>query len=50
MWALAFDAKQNALFAATGPDGKLFRIDANGQAQVYFDSDEPHLVSLALAD
>jgi len=50
VWALAFDEKQNALFAATGPDGKLFRIDANGKAQVYFDSDEPHLVSLALAE
>jgi hypothetical protein len=50
VWALAFDEKQNALFAATGPDGKLFRIDAGGKAQVYFDSDEPHLVSLALAE
>src|SRR6266545_1211786 len=50
VWALAFDAKQNALFAATGPQGKLFRIDGSGNAQVYFDSDEPHLVSLALAD
>jgi hypothetical protein len=50
VWALAFDAKQNSLFAATGPQGKLFRIDASGKAQVYFDSDEPHLVSLALAD
>ena len=49
VWALAFDDKQNALFAATGPEGKLFRIDANGKAQVYFDSDEPHLVSLALS-
>ena len=50
VWALAFDEKQNALFAATGPEGKLFRVDANGKAQIYFDSDEPHLVSLALAD
>jgi hypothetical protein len=50
VWALAFDDKQNALFAATGPDGKLFRIDAGGKAQVYFDSEEPHLVSLALGE
>jgi hypothetical protein len=50
VWALAFDEKQNALFAATGPDGKLFRIDAGGKAQVYFDSEEPHLVSLALGE
>src|SRR5262249_1014001 len=26
VWALAFDAKQGALFAATGPHGKIFRI------------------------
>ncbi|MET0593569.1 MAG: hypothetical protein ABW133_12775, partial [Polyangiaceae bacterium] len=50
VWALAFDEKQNALFAATGPDGKLFRIDQTGKAQVYFDSDEPHLVSLAIGE
>jgi hypothetical protein len=50
VWALAFDDKQNALFAATGPEGKLFRIDAAGKAQVYFDSEEPHLVSLALGE
>src|SRR5258707_9031614 len=49
VWALAFDAKQGALFAATGPHGKIFRIDAAGKAQVYFESDEPHIVSLALA-
>jgi len=49
VWALAFDAKQGALFAATGPHGKLFRIDAAGKAQVYFTSDDPHLVSLAQA-
>jgi hypothetical protein len=49
VWALAFDAKQGALFAATGPRGKIFRIDAAGKAQVYFESDEPHIVSLALA-
>jgi hypothetical protein len=50
VWALAFDEKQNALFAATGPEGKLFRIDPTGKAQVYFDSDEPHLVSLTIAE
>lgn len=49
VFALVFDKKQNALFAATGPTGKIFRIDANGKAQVYFESDEAHIVSLALA-
>jgi hypothetical protein len=50
IWGLAFDAKAKALYAATGPEGKLFRIDAGGKAQVHFDSDEPHLVSVAVAE
>ena len=50
IWALAFDQKAKALYAATGPDGKLYRIDERGTAQVYFDSKEPHLVSVAVGD
>lgn len=48
VWDLAFDAKNKVLYAATGPNGKLFRIDQNGKAQVYYDSDEPHLMSVAV--
>ena len=48
VFALAFDAKQNALYAATGPEGKLFRITAAGDAQVYFDAEEQHLMSVAV--
>jgi hypothetical protein len=50
IWGLAFDAKAKALYAATGPEGKLYRIDAAGKAQVQFDSDDPHLMSVAVAD
>ncbi|HZF47148.1 MAG TPA: hypothetical protein VE093_00785 [Polyangiaceae bacterium] len=50
IWGLAFDEKAKALYAATGPEGKLYRIDAGGKAQVYFDSDEPHLMSVAVAE
>ncbi|HVY49730.1 MAG TPA: hypothetical protein VHB21_27740 [Minicystis sp.] len=50
IWALAFDAKAKALYAATGPGGKLYRIDERGSAQVYYDSKEPHLVSVAVAE
>jgi hypothetical protein len=50
IWGLAFDAKAQALYAATGPDGKLYRIDRQGKAQVYFDSKEPHLMSVAVGD
>lgn len=49
VWGLAYDDRAKALYAATGPDGKLFRIDQAGNPQVYYDSDEAHLVSVALA-
>lgn len=50
IWGLAFDPKAKVLYAATGPSGKLFRVDQGGKGQVYFDSDEPHLVSIAVGD
>jgi hypothetical protein len=49
VFSVAFDQKANALYAATGPEGKLFRITANGNAQVYFDAEEQHLMSVAVA-
>lgn len=49
IWALAYDKKKNELFAATGPDGKIYRVDAAGKAQVYFDSDDTQVVSLAVS-
>jgi hypothetical protein len=48
VWALGFDESAQVLYAATGPEGKLFRIDRAGKAQVYFDAEEQHLMSLAL--
>ncbi len=49
IWRLAFDARRGVLYAATGPDGKLWRITKDGKAEVYFDAPEQHLVSLAVA-
>ncbi|HEV8551560.1 MAG TPA: hypothetical protein VGQ57_21075, partial [Polyangiaceae bacterium] len=50
VFGLAFDPKGGgALYAATGPEGKLFRITAAGEAQVYFDAEEQHLMSVAVA-
>ena len=46
VWALSYDAEAKALYAATGPDGKLYRILKDGTAQVYHDAEEPHLVSV----
>jgi hypothetical protein len=48
IWALAYDDKGGNLYAATGPDGKLFRIPSSGNAEVHFDSEEAHLVSVAI--
>lgn len=49
IWQLAFDAKTDSLFVATGPEGKLWRVTRTGDAQVYFDSEEQHLMSVAVA-
>jgi len=49
VWQVAFDSKANVLYAATGPEGKLYRITAGGQAQVYFDAEEQHLMSVVVA-
>ncbi len=49
VWALAFDRARGSLFAATGPEGRLFRVALDGTSSVYFHSDEPNLVSLAVA-
>jgi hypothetical protein len=48
VWSLAYDAKNRALFAATGPEGKLYRVDEKGTAQVFFDAPEQHLMSVAV--
>src|SRR5512145_714165 len=48
VWQLAFDKKTGALYAATGPDGKLLRIERDGRFSVVFDAPEPHLISLAV--
>lgn len=49
IWALSFDEKNKALYVATGPDGKLFRVTADGTAQVYYDAPQGHLVSVLAA-
>lgn len=50
IWALTLDKNRTGLFAATGPEGKVFHVEANGSSSVYFRSTESNLVSLALAD
>lgn len=50
IFALAYDTKARALYAATGPEGKLYRITADKKAQVFFDAEEEHLMSVAVGN
>lgn len=50
IFALAVDKAGSALFAGTGSDGAVVRVDANGTQSVYLKTDEPFVVSLAVAD
>jgi hypothetical protein len=48
VWQLGFDKKNGILYAATGPEGKLLRVERDGRFSVIFDAPEPHLVSLGI--
>src|SRR2546428_468474 len=47
IWALAF-LPDGDLAAATGVEGKLFRVNPRGEGKVLFDSPETHLRALAV--
>ncbi|HEY1959462.1 MAG TPA: hypothetical protein VGH28_27815 [Polyangiaceae bacterium] len=50
VWALAFDRGKTNLYAATGlPEGRVYRVNLAGQAEVTFRCEAPHIVSLAVA-
>jgi hypothetical protein len=48
VYCTAYDSAAQVLYAGTGPEGKVFRVTANGDAQVYFDADEQHIMSMAV--
>jgi hypothetical protein len=50
VFALAVDKTGTALYAGTGSDGEVVRVDAAGASSVYFKTDEPFVVSLAVGD
>ena len=50
VWALVFDDASKTLYAATGPEGKVFAIDASGKANIYYDSEDAHIMALARGD
>lgn len=47
IWSLAADSRGN-LYAGTGNDGKLYRIDPSGRSEVFFDADELEIRSVAI--
>jgi outer membrane protein assembly factor BamB len=46
--AIAFDAK-GALYVATSPDGKVYRVSASGEKTVFFDPKSKYIWDLAFA-
>jgi len=48
IWDLAWDTSSSRLYAATGPEGKVFVIDESGRADVYYDGENAHVLALAL--
>jgi hypothetical protein len=48
VWDLVED-KDGNVFAATGEEGKIFKITPDGTASLLYDSDEQHIFTLALA-
>jgi hypothetical protein len=50
VWTLAFSRDGRTLYAGTGPEGKIFAIGADAKADVYLDTDEEHVLALAISD
>jgi len=47
VWALATDSRGN-LYAGTGEQGRIFKITANGEVSLFFDSPEIGIMSLTV--
>ena len=47
IWSLAA-APDGALFVGTGDEGKIFRVDAAGQGELYYQTGQAHITGLAL--
>ena len=45
VWALQFDDAGN-LYAATGTDGKIYKITPEGESSVLFDAEEKNIMTL----
>lgn len=50
VFALVADRTGGALFAGTGSDGTVLRVEPSGASSVYFKTSDPFVVSLAVGD
>ncbi len=48
IWSLAFSKDGSTLFAGTGPEGVIFAVGQDKSPKVYLDTDEDHIMTLAL--
>ncbi|MFQ5957547.1 MAG: hypothetical protein ACE5KK_07230, partial [Candidatus Brocadiales bacterium] len=47
IWKLRFD-EAGRLYAATGPEGKIYRISESGDANVFFESSQAHILDMVV--
>jgi hypothetical protein len=47
--ALVLDKAGTGLFAGTGSEGKIFHVEPSGSSSLYYKTDDPFVVSLAVA-
>ena len=47
IWALRYDEKRGRLIAGTGPEGKLFAVDAVGRATELYKAEGSHIMTLS---
>ncbi len=47
IWSIATDSSGN-VYAGTGNDGRLYRVDSSGRSEVFFDAEELEIRSVAI--
>jgi hypothetical protein len=48
VWSLAVEPRTGAIYAATGPKGRIYRIDSGGKARVFYDTKQEHVLCLTV--
>ena len=50
VWSLAVDGKTGTLYAGTGPHGRVYRISAEGKAEVLYTAKQEHVLCVATVE